>query len=253
MDSSFLLSCALDIGEQMLISGAEVYRVEDCIKRICLSYGMKRIDVFTITSSIVATLEDNEHRNITQTRRISSYKTDLTKLDRLNQLSREMCAKTPPLEEVHAKVKKIIHANRYPFPVECATYGAIAGAFTVFFGGSWNDAAVSLVIGVILRIVVHLAGQSKVNQVFSSLISSYVMCFLAQFCVNHIFGSSVDMIVIGNIMLLIPGVGLTNSLRDLISGDIMAGMLRLCEVILIALSIAAGYILSALTIGGLGL
>ncbi len=253
MDSSFLLSCALDIGEQMLISGAEIYRVEDCIKRICLSYGMKRIDVFTITSSIVATLEDNEHRNITQTRRISSYSTDLTKLDKLNQLSREMCTRKPPLEEVHERIKSIKNAGKYPLWFECITYSAIAGAFTVFFGGSFKDGLVSMVIGLILRLVVYLTGKSKVNQVFSSLISSFTMCFLAFLCVNHIFGDSIDKIVIGNIMLLIPGVGLTNSLRDLISGDIMAGMLRLCEVILIALSIAAGYFLSAIAIGGLGL
>ncbi len=253
MDSSFLLSCALDIGEQMLISGAEIYRVEDCIKRICLSYGMKRIDVFTITSSIVATLEDNEHRNITQTRRISSYNIDLSKLDKLNRLSREMCAHKPPLEEVHQNIKEIKGEKKYPLWLECLTYGAIAGAFTVFFGGGFKDAAVSFAIGIILRLVVYLTGLTKVNQVFSSLISSFTMCFLAFVCVNHIFGESIDKIVIGNIMLLIPGVGLTNSLRDLISGDIMAGMLRLCEVILIALSIAAGYILSALVIGGLGL
>ena len=253
MDSSFLLSCALDIGEQMLISGAEIYRVEDCIKRICSSYGVKRIDVFTITSSIVATLEDNEHRNITQTRRISSYKTDLTKLDKLNQLSREMCTKKPDLEVVHEKIKVIKSSKRYPLWFECITYGAIAGAFTVFFGGSFADAGVSAIIGVVLRLIVYLNGISKVNQVFSSLLSSFAMCFLAFICVNNGFGESIDNIVIGNIMLLIPGVGLTNSLRDLISGDIMAGVLRLCEVILIALSIAAGYILSALVIGGVGI
>ena len=253
MDTNFLLSCALDIGEHMLISGAEIYRVEDCIKRICLSYGMKRIDVFTITSCIIATVEDNEHRDFTHTRRISSYSTDLTKLDKLNQLSREMCSNTPPLEEVHKKIKKITEQKKYPFLVECLTYGTIAGAFTIFFGGNLNDALVSLCIGLILKFIVYLTGRSKVNQVFSSLVSSFIMCFLAFICVNHVFGDSIDKIVIGNIMLLIPGVGLTNSLRDLISGDIMAGMLRLCEVILIALSIAAGYILSAITIGGLGL
>ncbi len=253
MDSSFLLSCALDIGELMLISGAEIYRVEDCIKRICTSYGVKRIDVFTITSSIIATLEDNDHRNITQTRRISSYKTDLTKLDKLNQLSREMCTNKPPLEEVHQRIKDIKHSKRYPFAFECLIYGITAGAFTVFFGGSFVDGTVSFFIGLILRLIVYLINASKVNQVFSSLIASFTMCFLAFICVNHIIGESIDNIVIGNIMLLIPGVGLTNSLRDLISGDIMSGMLRLCEVVLIALSIAAGYILSALVIGGIGL
>ena len=60
-----------------------------------------------------------------------------------------------------------------------------------------------------------------------------------------------DMIIIGNIMLLIPGIGLTNSIRDIVSGDIMAGMLRFCESVIIAVAIAAGYILSALLLGGL--
>ena len=253
MNPEQLISCALDIGEQMLLSGAEVGRVEDSMRLICTAYGCTRVDAFTITSSIVVSLITADGKHITQTRRISSYKTDLTKLDKLNQLSREMCTKKPDLEVVHEKIKVIKNSKRYPLWFECITYGAIAGAFTVFFGGSFADAGVSAIIGVVLRLIVYLNGISKVNQVFSSLLSSFAMCFLAFLCVNNGFGESIDNIVIGNIMLLIPGVGLTNSLRDLISGDIMAGVLRLCEVILIALSIAAGYILSALVIGGVGI
>ena len=61
---------------------------------------------------------------------------------------------------------------------------------------------------------------------------------------------SVDKIIIGNIMSLIPGIGLTNALRDLFTGDSIAGLLRSIEAILIALAIAAGYFLSALLMGG---
>ncbi len=45
------LYCAMSIGEQLLISGAEVGRVEDTICRICKAYGAERVDVFSITSS----------------------------------------------------------------------------------------------------------------------------------------------------------------------------------------------------------
>ena len=65
-----LLKTALDIGEEMLHNGAEVYRVEDSIGRICLAYGAARIDVFAIPSSIVATLEMKDALPVTQTRRI---------------------------------------------------------------------------------------------------------------------------------------------------------------------------------------
>ncbi len=78
-----LLSCALDIGEQMLVSGAEVNRVEDSISRICKAYDAKRVDVFTITSSIVVTLQMNNGNTLTQTRRISKYYIDIDKLKNL--------------------------------------------------------------------------------------------------------------------------------------------------------------------------
>ena len=57
--------------------------------------------------------------------------------------------------------------------------------------------------------------------------------------------------MIGNIMLLIPGMALTNSIRDLLCGDIVAGLLRLVESLLIALAIAAGYSIPLILLGGI--
>ena len=87
MNPEQLISCALDIGEQMLLSGAEVGRVEDSMRLICTAYGCKRVDAFTITSSIVVSLITDDDKHITQTRRISGGQTDLTKVHKLNDLS----------------------------------------------------------------------------------------------------------------------------------------------------------------------
>mgnify|MGYP003307879692 FL=1 len=48
MEYARLLTCALNIGEQMLVSGAEVYRVEDCIRRIGSSYGAANVEAFAL-------------------------------------------------------------------------------------------------------------------------------------------------------------------------------------------------------------
>ena len=42
--ASQILHEALNIGEQMLICGGEVSRVEDTISRICRAYEMKKVD-----------------------------------------------------------------------------------------------------------------------------------------------------------------------------------------------------------------
>ena len=79
---------ALDIGEAMLCSGAEILRVEDTIMRICLAYGDGIVDVFTILSLIILSWHTTDDKNYTQTRRIYSYSTNLKKLEELNALSR---------------------------------------------------------------------------------------------------------------------------------------------------------------------
>ena len=62
----------------------------------------------------------------------------------------------------------------------------------------------------------------------------------------------VDKVIIGNIMSLVPGIGLTNALRDLFTGDSIAGLLRSIEAVLTALAIAAGYFLVTV-LGGFAL
>ena len=72
-----ILERALDIGEAMLRSGAEILRIEDTIIRICNAYGDGIVDVFTILSLIIVSWKTPDGRSITQTRRIYSYSTDL--------------------------------------------------------------------------------------------------------------------------------------------------------------------------------
>lgn len=250
MDFSHILSCALDIGEHMLVSGAEIYRVEDCICRICFAYGATDVDVFTITSSIVATVEPPGEQRLTQTRRIGKYATNLERVDQLNQLSREMCRTRMDFDEFQKKFRNIMRQKRYTEKQEMAAYAMIAAAFTLFFGGTWKDALVSAGIGCVLKCVVYLVGAVRFNHVLSNMIASFVLSVLAFLFVNWGVADNVDMIVIGNIMLLIPGVALTNALRDMVSGDTMAGILRFMEACILALAIAAGYILASFAMGG---
>ena len=91
---------ALNIGEEMLVSGAEVSRVENSIKRICMAYGAEKVDVFSITSAIFVTVYSPMFGAVTQTRRITSARYDLYKLSRLNELARRICDDMPLFEEV---------------------------------------------------------------------------------------------------------------------------------------------------------
>ena len=250
MNTEQLLSCALDIGEQMLISGAEVGRVEAAIRYICDAYGSSRTEVFTITSSIVATIIDENGNHCTQTRRITATRTDLTRLHRLNDLSRQICAQTPDYAYVQQQLLRICSQPAYPLWLEILATGLIGFSFAIFFGGSLTDGLVAALLGFGLRLTTWLLQKAAMNAVFVNVVSAFLLSLSAISLVRAGIGHDANKIIIGNIMFLIPGIALTNSLRDMISGDIMTGMLRFLDAVLVAAAIAAGYILAAQLLGG---
>ena len=99
-----VMECALDMGETMLRCGAEILRVEDTVIRICTAYGGGIVDVFTILSLIILSWKADDGKNYTLTRRINPYPTDLNKLEELNALSRYICEKKPPCDEVEQQI-----------------------------------------------------------------------------------------------------------------------------------------------------
>lgn len=245
-----LLSSAMDIGEQMLCSGAEIYRVEDSMNRILNAYGFKRVDVFIITSSMVISVYDLNDEVYTQTRRIKGTSINLDKLDKLNSLSRMICLNKPEPEKINEELSKINASLHYPVWLNVLATAFIAMAFTLFFGGGFSEASISFVIGVITKIVSYFTDKVKTNILFERFIHSFLICFLAFITVKLSFVTTPDKIIIGNIMYLIPGVGFTNALRDMFKGDIFAGVHRTIESLLLAFSIAAGYIVTVLVFGG---
>ena len=236
-----VLDCALSIGEQLLISGAEVGRVEDTIRRICAAYGAERVDVFSITSSIITTMYGESFGACTQTRRVSSTQNDLSRIDRLNQLSRSICAELPAPAEIRTALTQIENGPRFSFRAMLLIYALISGSFSVFFGGDWMDMLASAVIGILLKFLESFIKKGSVNALFTALLCSVAGGFLSNLSVCAGLGHHVDLICIGNVMLFIPGIAFTNSLRDMFSGDTITGLIRFCESVLLAVIVALGF------------
>lgn len=251
MEMKKVLKYAMEIGECMLVSGAGVSRVEDTISRICKAYGAKEANVFSITSSIVTTIEDEKGEILTQTKRIRSYKTDFTKLDELNQLSRYMCKELPEEEEVKRKIAEIKKGKFVVFTEEVLTSAVIAAAWTSFYGGGITEGIIAMIAGAFVTVLARYIKILAPNEMVLNFLLSF---FVAAFAyISSKFGLTEDYgkIIIGNIMLLVPGVAFVNALRDMIGGDMMSGILRVCESILLAVFLAAGSFMALMFLGGM--
>lgn len=246
-----LLYLAIELGERLLLSGAEVSRVEESLTRIGKAYNAKRCDVYCTTSSIVVSVERSDGGVITQTRRITSVSTDIEKLDYLNNLSRYIASEKPSADDIRERLARANRIKQYHPALIIFCYALIAGSFTLFFGARTAlEIVFSFMIGGIIGVINMYGERLGLQKLILKLSCSFCACTLAFLVAKISLIPTVDNIIIGNVMSLIPGIGLTNAMRDLFTGDVNTGILRSIDALLLGVAIAAGYLLSAFLMGG---
>ena len=235
-----ILRQLIHVGELLLMNGAEVKRVEETIARMGRAYGATETDVFVITSSIVVTITFPDGEMLTQTKRIrSSGGTDFSKIEELNALSRRCCEQPLSVTELTAEIERIRSVRQGNPYFYCGSMLA-AGSLAMFFGGNIADGVAAALVAVLICIMQRWLSPLCMNNVIFNLIASFVtgtvICLLAGFLPVH-----VDKIMIGDIMLLIPGLALTNAVRNVLIGDTISGIMRLTESLLWAGVLACGF------------
>ena len=248
-EADMLLRIALDIGEGMLKSGGEINRVESTIERICKAYDAEHVEIFAIPSVIIGAIRMKNGEYSSQVRRIDGTENHLYRLELFNAISRKICKQKPALEDVDQMIYESKHKKSYPMFVRATAAALAAGVFALFFGGKLQDGLVAAIIGVVIFLI-DIIPTGQINRLAKTVIQSFIGGCLACLAVKLGIGSDVGMIMIGTIMLLIPGISFGTAFRDLMCGDFLAGSLKTVQCILAALMIAAGYMLSMFVMGG---
>ena len=241
----------LDMAELMLASGGEIHRVEKTIRYMAKAYGATTVDVFVITTNIIVTALFENGIELTQHRQIpTGRKLDYTKVEALNRLSRECCKQPLPLEALENKIQEIDQMNDNMLIWYLASMLG-AGAFAVFFGGSFWDGLVSAGFALFICFLQKKFAPVCPNNVIFYLITSLITGIGIGLVGKGVPMLHADMIMIGDIMLMIPGLGATNAVRDVLAGDTISGILRLIEALLWAAALAAGFMIALRLVGGL--
>ena len=241
----------LDMGDALLNSGAEIFRVEDTLNRMGYACGATHMNVFVITSSIVITMEFPGEGARTQTRRIHECGgNDFTKLEQLNDLSRRFCSHPVSAAELRNEFEKI-NANR-PKPL-WKLLGSVlaASSFALFYGGTIPDAITAGVSAILIWSLQKYLRPVCMNEVTFQFAASFLSgCAICGFTLLCPF-LHMDKIMIGDIMLLIPGLMSTNAIRDVLIGDTLSGIIRLIAALLLAAALALGFMGAIILFGGL--
>lgn len=240
-----VLEVALSIGVGLLSSGGSVSRVETAVDRICRAYGVEEANVAAFPSMIIASVRTAEGREHSYMKRVYATSNNLSLLERYNQLSRDICFNKYPVENALSLCADVARSKPRNKWVTIFGSAAVAGIYSVFFGGGLADILPAFLVAFVMACVSELISTRSLNAYATTFILSLIggvlsvsLCKLLTVCGLEVHGSRV---MIGTIMILVPGLLTTNAVRDMFTGDLMSGTFQLLNGILITLVIAAGY------------
>ena len=240
MDYYLLTELTARVAYHLALSGAETFRIEETMRRIIGAYGIE-CQAFAIPNCVMVSLEAANGKPLMVMKRVGFHGNDLEAVEKLNALSRRICAETPA-PEVAAQWLKETLAGRRSYSVAAYYLGNFLGAagFCPVFGGTMRDSLWAGLMGLIIGFVTRQMDKWETNPFFSTIAAAFVMAVPAYLLAGFQMLDYVDAVIIGSLMILVPGLLITNSMRDIIYGDTNSGIIRIVQVFLSAFAIAMG-------------
>lgn len=238
IDENKVIDVVLIAGRILLESGAETYRVEDTMTRIAAHYGLDDTYSFVTSTAIIFSLND---RTNTRLVRIRERTTDLEKIALTNSLSRKISNNQLDIDEAKSELIHLHHASLQFSSITKFFAAAVAcGFFLIMFGGGINDFFFAIIAGAGAFLTFDFVQRYIQIKFFSEFLSAVVVITVAATFTKLGLAENQDFITIAGVMPLVPGILITNAIRDLMAGELIAGMSRGVEAALTAFAIGAG-------------
>ena len=240
MDMSRIIHIACEAGKIILENGGETYRAEETMTRICSSYNINNSESYVTPTLVMISATNNYGQIISLIRRVKNRRIDLYKITLVNDLSRTIKINGITLEKIELELDNIKNIKRYNNSMTILASCLAAGFFTLVFGGNYLDFIISFIIGAIIKLVIIFLSRLNTGDFFINIVGGAISASIALISSYFIPTVHVNTILIGSIMLLVPGITIVNAIRDTISGDLISGMSRTLEAFIVAVAIAIG-------------
>lgn len=238
-----LLLFAALAGRVLLENGAETYRAESTVEHLLKSRGIKNVQTFVIPTALFLSIEheDELYSHIERNKRIGI---DLMRVTRVNDLSREFASSDMSVEEAKLRLNAIKQSSQFKWWFQFLLAGVGGSFFTLMYNGGLTEFLGALTAAMITAAVTDALFKWEVSlfmrHVLGGVTAAASSIAFALLCVG--LGIAVDrnIIIIGAIMTMVPGVAITNAVRDSISGDYVSGMSRTSEALVISVALVLG-------------
>ena len=242
-DEGEVLDTAMEAGHILLENGAEIFRVEDTMRRLAKNFGVETEHFFVLSNGIFTTGDCGGERGrgwFAKVQHIPVKGARLDKVVAVNQLSREVEKGQYTIAEVRARLREIREMPGKPRALQILAAGVGSACFCFLFGGSFRDSAAAFVAGALLYAFVLFACMPHLSKIIGNVCSGGFVTVICILCCRLGLGEHLGYVIIGSIIPLVPGVPFTNGIRDIADGDYISGAVRLMDAVMVLTCVAIG-------------
>lgn len=228
------------MGKILLRSGAETSRVENMLIEVCEHFKLNAQCFVTVTC-IITSVRTEKNSIFSAVERVHGVSNNLNNIDRIQIIVSNITKYS--IETFEKELIKIENEISYKNIIMMISHCFAAVSFCLLFKGGFKDTIVAGLGGIIVYFILKVSSSLKITNFFINTLCGFLATSIATFMYNINFLNSPSSASIGTIMLLVPGLALTNAIRDLINGDLLSGISRAVEAALIgtALGIGTGF------------
>ncbi|MCY9806606.1 threonine/serine exporter family protein [Lentilactobacillus senioris] len=233
-----VINTCLLAGKIMIESGSDMQRVNDIIYRIAQNAGLRNVNAYITVTAIVMSANPDIAGQVIDIKKRSF---NLTKIAKVNELSRQFASGQITIPTFFEELKIIEVQNDF-FPLWLQIVGAIlvSGPLVVVFRNNWVDFLPSCLVAALAWILFYFLNRYVNIRFLSEFAAAFMIAGLAALTVNIGWGHNMDDIIIGSLMPLVPGIPLTNAVRDLLAGNLVSGPARGIEALISASALGFG-------------
>jgi len=233
-------SMLLEVGTLLMSSGATTGRVRNTVNRISEAFGYNTDMLVTNRAITISINDENDQHLFNSMKRTSPHGVNYKIVSGISRMSWRVVNEKWTLEQITKELERLTSLPHYP-RLLILTLVSLAGAsFCRLFGGGPIEMMVTFLATFVGLFVRQEAMKMEFNPYLCVFFASFTAALISGLFRKLGVGDTMEHAFTASVLFLIPGVPLINSFSDLIDGNILNGMVRGINGLMIAFSIALG-------------
>jgi uncharacterized membrane protein YjjP (DUF1212 family) len=224
----------------ILESGGETYRAEETVYRICEAFGFDEIEVIALPTGVFITISKNGANASTAIKRIRKRSFNLQAIETVNSIARQLTAGKISMSDSLLRLNVLYEKKPRRLLIPILAAGLSSGFFALLFKGDFFDFLAATLCGALVQLMSSSVKTKDMFNITVSILGGFLVGVGSVLWIKLTGTGDLDKIITGAIMPLLPGIPMTNAIRDTMRGDLVSGVSRGAEALLIAAALAFG-------------